>query len=67
MTFGTQVFELWVDTEVKVYLYTFKKDISFWIYVEFGMKTFRFIFPVFSYCWQYDSYCWQYEGGLRFA
>ena len=33
MTFGTQIFELWV------YRDTFKKDISFWIYVKSRMKT----------------------------
>ena len=34
MTFGTQMIELGVDTEVKVYRDTFIKDISFWIYVK---------------------------------
>ena len=34
MTFGTQIFELWVNTEVKFYRDTFKKDISFWLYVN---------------------------------
>ena len=34
VTFGTQIFELWVDNEIKVYTDTFKKDVSFWIYVK---------------------------------
>ena len=34
VTFGTQIFELWVDSEIQVYTDTFKKDISFWIYVK---------------------------------
>ena len=31
VTFGTQIFELWVDNEIKVYRDTFKKNISFWM------------------------------------
>ena len=27
VTFGTQIFELWVDSEIKVYMEPFKKDI----------------------------------------
>ena len=34
MTFGTQIFELWVDSEIKFYKDTFQKDILFWIYVN---------------------------------
>ena len=32
MTFGTQIFELWVDSDIKVYRDTVKKDISFWMF-----------------------------------
>ena len=32
--FGTQIFELREDSVFKVYLDTFKKDISFWIHVN---------------------------------
>ena len=56
LNFGTPIFELWVDSEIKVYRDTFKKDISIWIYV----KTSVWKLPLFSYCWQY-------ERGLRFA
>ena len=42
MTFGKQIFELWVDTEVKVYRDTFKKDISFWVYVKIRYGNFSF-------------------------
>ena len=41
MTFGTQVFELWVDSEIKVYRDTFKKDISCWIYVKIRYENFH--------------------------
>ena len=41
MNFGTQFFELWVDSEIKVYRDTFKKDISFWIYVNFRYENFH--------------------------
>ena len=41
MTFGTQIFELWVDSEIKVYRDTFKKDISFWIYVKSRYENFH--------------------------
>ena len=34
MTFGTQIFELSVNSEIKVFMDTFKKDILFWIYVK---------------------------------
>ena len=44
VTFGTQIFELRVDTEVKVYRGTFQKDtcILFWIYVKYRYKNFSF-------------------------
>ena len=41
MTFGTQIFELCVDSEIKVYRDTFKKDISFWIYVKIRYENFH--------------------------
>ena len=41
MTFGTQIFELRVDSEIKVYRDPFKKDIfCFGYMLKFGMKTF---------------------------
>ena len=40
MTFGTQIFELWMDSEIKLYSDTFKKDISFWIYVKIRYENF---------------------------
>ena len=42
VTFGTQKFELCVDTDVKVYRDTLKKDISFWIYVKIRYENFSF-------------------------
>ena len=41
MTFGTQIFELWVDSEIKVYRDTFKKNISLWIYVKIRYENFH--------------------------
>ena len=41
VTFGTQIFELWVDSEIKIYRDTFKKDISFWIYVKIRYENFH--------------------------
>ena len=35
------MFELWVDSEIKVYKDTFKKDISFWIYVKIRYENFH--------------------------
>ena len=37
----TQSFELWVDSEIKVYRDTFKKDISFCIYVKNRYENFH--------------------------
>ena len=48
VTFRTQIFELRVDSEVKVYKDKFKKDISFWIYVKIRYENFSF--PLFSNC-----------------
>ena len=41
VNFGTQIFELWVDSEIKVYRDTFIKDISFWIYVKIRYENFH--------------------------
>ena len=41
MTFGTQIFEFWVDSEIKVYRDIFKKDILFWIYVKILYENFH--------------------------
>ena len=41
VTFGTQIFELYVDSEIKVYRDIFKKDISFWIYVKIWYENFH--------------------------
>ena len=42
MNFGTQIFELWVDSEIKVYRDTLRKNISFWIYVKIRYENFHF-------------------------
>ena len=41
MTFGTQTFELWVDSEIQVYRDTYKNDILFWIYVKIRYENFH--------------------------
>ena len=41
VTFGKQIFELLVDSEIKVYRDTFKKNISFWIYVKIRYENFH--------------------------
>ena len=41
MTFGTQTFELWVDSEIQVYRDTYKKDILFLIYVKIRYENFH--------------------------
>ena len=41
MISGKQIFELWMDIEVKVYRDAFKKDISFWIYVKIRYGNFH--------------------------
>ena len=55
VTFGTQIFELWVSTEVKVYRDTFKNDISFWIYVwiyvNIWYENFSFHFSIVQLLW----------------
>ena len=35
-----QIFELWVDSEIKVYRDTFENDISLWIYVRIRYENF---------------------------
>ena len=40
MIFGTQIFELWVDGEIKVYMDQ-KGYISFWIYVKIRYENFH--------------------------
>ena len=42
MTLGKHLFELSVDSEIKVYRDTFKKDISFWIYVKIRYENFHY-------------------------
>ena len=72
MTFGTQIFELWVDTEVKVYRDTFKKDVSFRIYVKIRYENFSFHITVVQLLltiWKRNAFAWKTteasKGGTR--
>ena len=63
MNFGTQIFELWVDSEIKVYKDTFKKDISFWMYVKLRYET--SIIQLLLTIWKRTAFCLKNYGSVK--